>query len=317
MKRKKNGKWKITNWMNSPLEKEQERKKGKNLPFKSFVNWDRVDMIARRFVYCEWDDDDVNVDCNSFSTQFFYFSHTHAHAHTPIHGIRFATFILCILLFSVYFFSLSFFFASSKQHKHSVVLVCFKRNSLFKISILNLKDVVFCVFGHGAFRFTLLIYGANSYYSMATALSVASTKWDSWIWSSIKAANDDTSLVGSDLAKFSFFLLFTSDEWLFSFAIEWLFPMRFVTFGNFIYLILFIHWNCNNSSNRTQYFHSFLFYCRLVFIQILCHFISNSMRFRLVDFRLEWKQIRFYLEFESDILFVVVFFSTNFFLITR
>lgn len=106
---KKNGKWKITNWMNSPLEKEQERKKGKNLPFKSFVNWDRVDMIARRFVYCEWDDDDVNVDCNSFSTQFFYFSHTHAHAHTPIHGIRFATFILCILLFSVYFFSLSFF----------------------------------------------------------------------------------------------------------------------------------------------------------------------------------------------------------------
>lgn len=109
MKRKKNGKWKITNWMNSQSRKSKREKKGKNLPFKSFVNWDRVDMIARRFVYCEWDDDDVNVDCNSFSTQFFYFSHTHAHAHTPIHGIRFATFILCILLFSVYFFSLSFF----------------------------------------------------------------------------------------------------------------------------------------------------------------------------------------------------------------
>lgn len=99
---------KLNEWVSRERARE---KKGKNLPFKSFVNWDRVDMIARRFVYCEWDDDDVNVDCNSFSTQFFlFFTHTRARTHTHTRCIRFATFIRCILLFSVYFFSLCRFF---------------------------------------------------------------------------------------------------------------------------------------------------------------------------------------------------------------
>lgn len=121
--RRKNEKWKMKNHkLNEWVSRERAReKKGKNLPFKSFVNWDRVDMIARRFVYCEWDDDDVNVDCNSFSTQFFlFFTHTRARTHTHTRCIRFATFIRCILLFSVYFFSLCRFFLLPLQNNTNI-----------------------------------------------------------------------------------------------------------------------------------------------------------------------------------------------------
>lgn len=236
--------------------------------------------------------------------------HTHTRTHTHPYTVSVLLLLFCVYYYFLFiFFSLSFFclFKTTQTFRGACLL-----QTKFPVQNFNFefKRCGFCVFGHGAFRFTLLIYGANSYYSMATALSVASTKWDSWKWSSIKAANDDTSLIGSDLAKFSFFLLFTSDEWLFFFS------MRFVTFGNFIYLIHFIHWNCNNSSNHTTFSLILILIAAWYFKFVSFHW--HSIRCDVVWLISGWNENKYGFTWNLNrTICLLSFFLTNFFLITR